>query len=706
MQRIQGRRVDIYAWTQPSEIEGVALDQLKNISSLPWVFHHVAAMADVHYGQGATVGSVIAMKDAVSPAAVGVDIGCFTGDTAGSIADGRTATLRELDGQSCCVYSCTPSGRVAMSRAVARRTRAAARLVRVLLDSAAQVRCTPDHLFMLRDGTYRPADELAPGTSLMPLYTASDKEGYTLVQQNYSGRWQKAHWIAARSGLLGPIPKFPGQRTIIHHKNFDPADNRPENLELLGANDHSSLHRKLVERNEYWHSPDFERRRIAALGAKALTPEGYREYAERGTRNILRYMRERREEFLQAVAGNGARGAPNLRAYNRSERGRAKSRELANQLRTCESCGVEVKSYIGLHNHRRYRHGYNHSVVCVHPLEEREDVYCLAVEQHGNFALAAGVFVHNCGMAAVQTSLTSHDLPDSLHGLRSEIERAIPVGFESHQRPLDRREDDDLWEEFSDLTPAVKDLLGKARSQLGTLGGGNHFIELCLDTDDRVWLMLHSGSRNIGKSLAEIHIGRAKKLAHNRDLPDRDLAVFLAGTKEMEEYRRDLLWAQRYARANREAMLHLYENVLRRFRPDVRFADAVHCHHNYVAEETHFGEEVLVTRKGAIRAGKGDLGIIPGSMGTRPFVVGGLGNALSFDSASHGAGRRMSRGEAKRRFTVNDLREQTKGVECRKDGGVLDEIPAAYKDIGQVMEQQKDLVEVVAELRQVLCVKG
>ncbi|TMB25853.1 MAG: hypothetical protein E6J61_23225 [Deltaproteobacteria bacterium] len=458
MQRIKGRKVDVMAWADPGEIESVALDQLRNISSLPWVFHHVAAMADVHYGKGATVGSVIAMKDAVSPAAVGVDIGCFTGDTAVSLADGRTATLRELDGQSCCVYSCTPSGRVAMSRAVARRTRADARLVRVLLDSGAQVRCTPDHLFMLRDGTYRPADELAPGTSLMPLYTASDKEGYTLVQQNYSGRWQKAHWIAARSGLLGPIPKFPGQRTIIHHKNFDPADNRPENLELLGANDHSSLHRKLVERNEYWHSPDFERRRIAALGAKALTPEGYREYAERGTRNILRYMRERREEFLKAVAGNGARGAPNLRAYNRSERGRAKSRELANQLRTCESCGVEVKSYIGLHNHRRYRHGYNHSVVCVHPLEEREDVYCLAVPEYGNFALAAGVFVHNCGMAAVQTSLTSHDLPDSLHGLRSEIERAIPVGFESHKRPLDRREDRKLWEEFADLTPAVKDL--------------------------------------------------------------------------------------------------------------------------------------------------------------------------------------------------------------------------------------------------------
>src|SRR3954465_11922195 len=318
---------------------------------------------------------------------------------------------------------------------------------------------------------------------------------------------------------------------------------------------------------------------------------------------------------------------------------------------------------------------------------------------------AVGVDI-GCGMAARRASLTSQDLPDSLHGLRSEIERAIPVGFESHKRPPDRRQDRNLWEEFDELTPAVKDLLGKARGQLGTLGGGNHFIELCLDTEDRVWLMLHSGSRNIGKSLAEIHIGRAKKLAHNRDLPDRDLAVFLAGTQEMEDYRRDLFWAQRYARANREAMLDLYQDVLRRFRPQTEFGEAVHCHHNYVAEEVHFGEHVLVTRKGAIRAGAGDLGIIPGSMGTRSFIVRGLGNAMSFESASHGAGRKMSRGQAKKRFTVADLREQTKGVECRKDGGVLDEIPSAYKDIGKVMEQQKDLVEVVAELRQVLCVKG
>src|SRR5437868_7065903 len=316
---------------------------------------------------------------------------------------------------------------------------------------------------------------------------------------------------------------------------------------------------------------------------------------------------------------------------------------------------------------------------------------------------AVGVDI-GCGVAAVRSSLTASDLPDALHGLRTEIERAIPVGFEQHKHPV--QGDPQLWRDFQELTPAVRDLESKARHQLGTLGGGNHFPELCLDTEDRVWLMLHSGSRNIGKSLAEIHIGRAKKLAHNRDLPDRDLAVFLAGTREMQEYRRGRFWAQRYARANREAMLHLYENVLRRFRPDVRFADAIFCHHNYVAEEVHYGEEVLVTRKGAIRAGRGELGIIPGSMGTHSYIVSGLGSAESFESASHGAGRKMSRGEAKRRFTVKDLAKQTEGIECRKDGGVLDEIPGAYKNIARVMKNQSDLVEVVAELRQVLCVKG
>jgi len=218
--------------------------------------------------------------------------------------------------------------------------------------------------------------------------------------------------------------------------------------------------------------------------------------------------------------------------------------------------------------------------------------------------------------------------------------------------------------------------------------------------------MLHSGSRNVGKVLAEHHIDIARRLKHNEALVDRDLAVFLAGTTTFDAYRRDLFWAQEYARFNRQMMLHLLEEVVSTFWPRVTFADAISCHHNYVAEEVHFGDELLVTRKGAIRAGHGELGIIPGSMGTKSYIVRGLGNPHSFESASHGAGRRMSRGEARRRFTLRDLKDQTAGVECRKDPGVIDEVPKAYKNIDQVMTQQQDLVEIVAELKQVVCVKG
>lgn len=318
---------------------------------------------------------------------------------------------------------------------------------------------------------------------------------------------------------------------------------------------------------------------------------------------------------------------------------------------------------------------------------------------------AVGVDI-GCGMAAIHTNLRASDLPDDLHGLRSDLEEAIPVGFSGHAEAIDSPRGAALFAEFGGLTAEVQSLLGKARHQLGTLGGGNHFIEVCLDTDEGVWLMLHSGSRNIGKELAEVHIARAKKLIHNRLLPDRDLAVFLAGTPEMAAYRRDLFWAQRYAKANRETMLELALAVMKRHYPTLVTREAILCHHNYVAEEHHYGEDVLVTRKGAIRAGRGELGIIPGSMGTRSYIVRGLGSAESFESASHGAGRRMSRGEAKRRFSLADLAAQTSGVECRKDGGVLDEIPGAYKPIERVMEAQRDLVEVVHELRQVLCVKG
>ncbi len=318
---------------------------------------------------------------------------------------------------------------------------------------------------------------------------------------------------------------------------------------------------------------------------------------------------------------------------------------------------------------------------------------------------AVGVDI-GCGMGAIRTNLKAETLPDNLSEIRNKIERAIPVGFNEHKQPKIQSRSLALFSEFRSLHPKVMDLESKAIYQCGTLGGGNHFIELCLDTQNTVWMMLHSGSRNIGKTLAEIHISAAKKLSHNTYLPDRDLAVFLAKTPEMEAYRRDLFWAQRYALLNRQTMFELYKKVMKGFFPQVEFEEPILCHHNYVSEETHFGEEVIVTRKGAISAREGEWGIIPGSMGTKSYIVRGLGNPESFHSASHGAGRRMSRTQAKKNYSLEDLEKQTSGVECRKDGGVLDEIPGAYKDIDQVIENQKDLVKVEFELKQILCVKG
>ncbi|WP_310729396.1 RtcB family protein [Streptomyces sp. N2A] len=328
---------------------------------------------------------------------------------------------------------------------------------------------------------------------------------------------------------------------------------------------------------------------------------------------------------------------------------------------------------------------------------------------------AVGVDI-GCGMSAVKTSLTANDLPGDLSRLRSKIEQAIPVGRGMHDDPVDPGRLhgfptagwEDFWARFDGVADAVKFRRERAVKQMGTLGSGNHFHEICIDEDQSVWIMLHSGSRNIGKELADHHMGVAQKLPQNQGLVDRDLAVFIADTPQMAAYRNDLFWAQEYAKHNREIMMALTQDVVRREfkKARVTFGEVISCHHNYVAEEQYDGMDLLVTRKGAIRAGGGEYGIIPGSMGTGSYIVRGLGNPASFNSASHGAGRKMSRNAAKKRFTTRDLAEQTRGVECRKDSGVIDEIPGAYKPIEKVIEQQRDLVEVVAHLKQVVCVKG
>ena len=333
---------------------------------------------------------------------------------------------------------------------------------------------------------------------------------------------------------------------------------------------------------------------------------------------------------------------------------------------------------------------------------------------------AVGVDI-GCGMMAYQLTLSAKDLPDSLADIRTDIERAVPHGFvttpgralkggwETAPASVSPR-----WRKLEERYNAIlakhpKITPQRPVHQLGSLGTGNHFIELCLDEKDGVWVMLHSGSRGPGNQIGQYFIALAKEdmRTHFINLPDTNLAYLSEGTEHFDDYFEALMWAQDYALENRQAMMEAILRVLRDHLPPFQIGEhAVNCHHNYVAREKHFGDDVLITRKGAVRAAEGVMGIIPGSMGARSFIVRGKGNAQSFCSCSHGAGRVMSRTQAKKQFTLEDHARDTAGIECRKDEGVIDETPKAYKDIAAVMAAQSDLVEVVHTLRQVVCVKG
>ena len=336
---------------------------------------------------------------------------------------------------------------------------------------------------------------------------------------------------------------------------------------------------------------------------------------------------------------------------------------------------------------------------------------------------AVGVDI-GCGMMAVQTDLNARDLPDNLHAIRTAIEEAVPHGRTNHGGKGDKgawqmipQHNLEIWS--ADLKPRYDAILekhpkldrGNHANHLGTLGTGNHFIEVCLDESEMVWFLLHSGSRGVGNRMGTYFIELAKKDLEKsiKNLPDKDLAYFPEGSEHFFDYVEAVEWAQDFARANRDLMMHQIVRAVRdsgEVRPFTAHLQAINCHHNYVARERHYNQNILVTRKGAVRAQLGDMGIIPGSMGARSYIVRGKGNPESFMSCSHGAGRAMSRGEAKRRFTIEDHKRMTEGVECRKDADVIDETPAAYKSIDAVMAAQTDLVGIVHSLRQVVCVKG
>ena len=721
------------------DAEDILYRQIVNATRFPGV-RMVVITPDTHYGYGVPVGCVLitdADAGAVAMGPVGYDIGCFTADTLVPLVDGHAYPIGELAerGEEISVYAISQEQKIVVAKATAKKTRTRAPLVKVMLDNGREIFCTPEHEFMLRDGSYRQAQELTPKTSLMPFYSRKDKDGYTVARHPATGTEQRVHWIMARDGVLGVIPTFEGQRTIIHHRNFCPWDNRPENLVFMGDRDHMSYHKSIVERNTHFHSESFEAKRKQALSQKAKTADGHAYFAERGTKNILAYMSNNAEHFKQSVAGNGERGKKYLRAYNVSPEGRRKSSEVAHRQHTCETCGEVFVGGFGIHNHRRWQHGYNHKVVSVERLEERADVYCLTVPEYGNFALDAGVFVHNCGMMSARSEVSAEQAtPEKrLEFNRAVMERvdmgaggkSVRLGelsksefnnlvrggaeyyvekygatFDRSRAERHRIPVDDDWQ----IPWGGKGRPERGLNQMGSLGGGNHFIELQRsEQTGTIFVQVHTGSRGFGHGLATNYFEMARE-ERPEAITDIDLGYFTPDSRHYRSYLNAVAAGGNYAILNR---LIIFEQVSDAFRSV--FGEELELiyeiSHNLVQRESHpeFGD-VWVHRKGATRAfpaghpalkgthweTTGHPVLIPGSNKDWSYILQPLAGAVNSGySVNHGAGRRLSRGEATRTLSQSAIDDEYKaaGILVNTNGRVpLDEAAPAYKSSQAVIE--------------------
>lgn len=742
------------------ETEDIIYTQIVNATRFPGV-KLVVITPDAHFGYGVPVGSVILTDGTIAMGPVGYDIGCFTADTLIPTADGKSYPIAELVGrdEELLVFALNTNKKIVVAPATAKRTRTSAPLIKVTLDNGQEIRCTPDHKFMLRDGSYLEAEHLATGTSLMPFRSHVDRDGYSIVRHPGNENDQRVHWIMARCGLLGEIPAFDGQKTIIHHRNFTPTDNRRANLMFMGDRDHMTYHKSIKERNPHFQSEKFELARKSALGRKAQTEEGHAYFAERGTRNILTYMAEQPEHFRAAVADNGQRGKQHLIAYNQSEEGRRKSSEVAHKEHVCETCGENITGGgFGIHNHRRYKHGYNHKVVSVEQLDQTEDVYCLTVPDYGNFAIEAGVFVHNCGMVSARSNVAAEAAtPErrlafnkavmqkvemgtggkSKTGLRSlsegEFVKIVKGGADyyisRYGAPFDRSRAernripvDEDWE----IPWGGRGRPERGISQLGSLGGGNHFIELqrCEETQT-LFVQVHSGSRGFGHGLATnyFHLAREEKPDQIKHL---DMGYFTPDSKHYRSYLNAVAAGGNFAIINR---LILFQQIAEAFR-EVFKADLeliYEISHNLVQKEWHpdYGE-VWVHRKGATRAfppgypalegtaweDTGHPILIPGSNHDFSFVLRPLPGAVkSGFSVNHGAGRRMSRGAAKKELDQKEVnrRYARAGIIVNNAADVpLDEADEAYKSAQEVVNAvvRAGLAEIEYHLWPLASLKG
>ncbi len=776
----------------PENLEDNTIDQIQTMVDHEAFQGKARIMPDTHVGSGATIGFSMDLVDQdplrICPNTIGVDIGCFTGDTEVRRLDGDSTPIQELAERddSFGVYSATPDGRVKAAEATAHKTREDQELVEVELDNGRTITCTPDHEFMMRSGEYKEAQNLEAGASLMALYTGTDDHGYRMVfdsdTEEITGKL--GHWMVARSNLMD-IPEDVDD-PVIHHKNFDKLDNKPENLEIMERDEHSRLHRDLAD-DDHWQSEEFEKNRISALKNREPT-EREREVA---VENITTWMEENPDEFKKVAKDAGERGAKYLEEFNTSERG-------------CSICGESFDNPAAEYWHEVKEHPeeteydtshknaqsaiQNHKVVSVTPVDRTEDVYCLNVPEYHNFALDAGVFVHNCGMLAVRVGDWGPLDDEILSDIDRIVRDAVPMGRSVHDRNDYHMGEDFPWldcsvkagqtfakfdlefpdwfddgygldEYFKPLCERIEYDPMRAINSMGTLGGGNHFVEMCSDENGEYWFILHSGSRGIGLSIAEHWQDKATDLRTNEwiqsqlpeelepyvvpDLDDPELVDWFRGgmgqsyidsdqikddvnnnyligylhdqirkahpqKRDVEEnldylegqeaagYLIDMIFAQTFAWENRRRMISLIQDEL-----GFEIKERVHSPHNLIDFQD------LVLRKGATRAHEGERFVLPLDMANGTLICEGKGNDEWNRTAPHGSGRIMSRTQAFDEVDLEDFKRSMRGIYSTSVvEDTKDESTFAYKPADLIREAIDPTAEIVHDLDPVLSVKA
>lgn len=735
-------KIPIKAWLD--DLDNGALTQATHLANLPFAFSHVAIMPDSHLGIGMPIGGVVALQDTIIPNAVGVDISCFTADTKVRLADSRNISMLELiqefnAGKENFIFSKDENNNIVIDKIVdAKQTNAVNELIEITLDNHKKYKCTTDHIHYRLDGTEVNASNLRVGDSLFPLYIKKSEDvnikklsfkdkrnklaGYDVIYNPNIKKYDYVHHLADNYNRRNNIYHKKG---IRHHADFNKLNNNPTNIKIVSWKKHWKIHSDCASYTASigvsgwkagWRKNKKKWSKLSSIKMRKLqkNPEFVKIRNAAFKKTVVKYLKSK--EFYDMTRNAGVRGRKYLIKRNKSLKGREKSREIAHRKFKCLTCNQIVISGFGVRNHRakhkdktiKFERLINHRIISIRKIKSKEKipVYCLTTQTYHNFALDAGVFVHNCGMHSIKTDITDID-KTNLVKILTDIRNEIPVGFAHRQKA-----NEDKMPKLNILPGGIVEReYQSATKQVGTLGGGNHFLEIQKGDDGFIYAMIHSGSRNIGKQVCDYYNKIAKErnsMWHTAVPKEWELASLPVDSQEGTNYIEEMKYCMEFANNNRAFMMDTIKDSFKRHL-GAKITWEYDINHNYAAKERHFGRNVWVHRKGATNAEKDQTGLIPGSQGTSSYIVKGKGNMWSFNSCSHGAGRKLARNVAKRTLNFNEEKKKLddQGIlHSVRNINDLDEAAGAYKDIDVVMGNQKDLVDIVVKLKPLAVVKG